>query len=94
MFKRRQRGGEGLTKFTRKFNGEYSRFAFWQALTAKLAEFDSLVRHKEHLTPEDVRAQREIHKALYDCYSISKGMREQHRDTLRRVITHASEVTN
>ena len=83
-----------MSKFTKKFNSACSRFAFWQTLTAKLAEFDRLVKHGEHLRPEDVKAQREIHKALYGCYSISKDMRERRKDDLKRMVSHEHRVTD
>ena len=77
-----------MNKASKRFNGMCSRYAFWHTLTAKLAEFDSLMKHKEHLTPEDVKAQKWIHQALYRCYMKARKMREHHREELRRQITH------
>ena len=65
-----------------KFNGELSRVAFWYAMTTRLAEFESLVHHRKHLRPEDVRALKEIHRALYDCYKVAQDMQGQHRKEL------------
>ena len=82
-----------MTKFARRFNSACSRFAFWQVMTAKLADFENLVHRKEHLTPNDIKAQKQIHCALYDCYTLAKEMRELHRvslDTLRKQVTHGS----
>ena len=86
-----------MPSFTRRFNGAYSRAAFWHTLTVRLADFDSLLKHKESLTPEDVKAQHEIHQALYACYSLAKSRAQHHReslDTLRRELSHGSRVTN
>ena len=75
-----------MRKSTRKINGAYARFTFWQTLTTMLTNFDAVVKHKEHLTPEDVRVQKRIHRALYDCYTMSKEMREQRRKELETLI--------
>lgn len=75
-----------MTKFTQKFNQAYTRFAFWQTLTAMLADFDSMVKRREYLTPQDVKAQKRIHRDLYGCYTLAKKMREQHRNSLDRMI--------
>ena len=86
-----------MSSFTKRFNKATSRFAFWQALTAKLADFDSLVRRREHLTPEDMTALREIHRALYDCYSKAKDQRTQHQETLERLrkeLSHERRTIN
>ena len=86
-----------MSSFTKRFNKATSRFAFWQALTAKLADFDSLVRRREHLTPEDVRALREIHSALYDCYSLAKDKRKHHERALERLreeVSHERRTIN
>ena len=66
----------------KQYNGALSRVAFWHSMTVRLAEFESLVHHREHLRPEDVRALREIHRALYDCYEKSKDMQSKHRKEL------------
>ena len=65
-----------------KFNGELSRVAFWYAMTTRLAEFESLVHHREHLRPDDVRALKEIHLALYNCYKLARDMQRRHRKEL------------
>ena len=65
-----------------KFNGELSRVAFWHSMTTRLAEFESLVHHRKHLRPEDVRALKEIHRALYDCYKVAQDMQSRHRKEL------------
>ena len=86
-----------MSSFTKKYNGAASRFAFWHILTAKLADFDSLVRRREHLTPEDVRALREIHSALYDCYSLAKDKRKHHERALERLreeVSHERRTIN
>ena len=72
-----------MTKFTRRFNGACSRVCFWQELTAKLADFDSLIKRREHLTPDDVRALVKIHNALYECYTASN----------KQVVYHKTELT-
>ena len=74
-----------MGSFTKRFNRAASRLAFWQAMTARLAEFDSLVRRREHLTPEDVKALRQIHRALYECYSQAKTQKRQHEEALERL---------
>ena len=75
-----------MAKFTQRFNKAYVRFAFWQTLTSMLADFDSMVECKEYLTPQDVKAQKQIHRALYGCYALAKKMHEQHRNSLDRMI--------
>ena len=80
-------------KFNRKCNGTVSRIAFWQAMTAQLADFELLVHHREHLTPDDVKALKQIHIALFDCYRAAKGRAEFHKEalcTIRKEISHAS----
>lgn len=67
----------------RKYNGELSRVAFWYAMTTRLAEFESLVHHREHLRSDDVRALKEIHGALYDCYKLAQNMQSRHRKELK-----------
>lgn len=65
-----------------KYNGELSRVAFWHGMTTRLAEFASLIHHQEHLRPDDVRALKEIHRALYECYVVAKDMQVRHRKEL------------
>ena len=71
-----------MSKVTKQYNVALSRVAFWHSMTARLSEFDSLVHHREHLRPEDVRALRTIHQALYNCYELSKDMQSKHRKEL------------
>ena len=73
------------SKFTKSFNRAASRFAFWHVMMSKLADFDGLVKHRQNLTPEDVKILREIHIALYKCYSISKEMAGQHKARLSKL---------
>ena len=75
----------------KQYNGALSRVAFWHSMTVRLAEFESLVHHREHLRPEDVRALREIHRALYDCYELSKGMQSMHKKELENAGRVADE---
>ncbi len=70
------------SSFKEKYNGELSRVAFWHSMTTRLAEFESLVHHREHLRPEDVRALKEIHRALYECYKVAQEMQRRHRKEL------------
>ena len=78
-----RRGNVRMTsKFTKSFNRAASRFAFWHVMMSKLADFDGLVKNRQSLTPEDVKTLREIHIALYKCYSVSKGMAEHHKAKL------------
>ena len=71
-----------MSHVNEKYNGELSRVAFWHAMTTRLAEFESLVHQREHLRPEDVRALKEIHRALYECYKVSQDMQSEHRKEL------------
>ena len=75
-----------MTKFTRRFNGACSRVCFWQKLTARLADFNTLIKQREHLTPDDVRALIKIHKALFDCYQVSQKQTIFHKSALSSLI--------
>ena len=69
-------------KYTKRCNRIVSRLAFWHLMKSKLADFDGLMRHRESLTPEDVKTLREIHIELYKTYSLAKGMVEHHKSEL------------
>ena len=56
----------------KQYNGKVSRISFWHSMTARLAEFDSLVRHREHLRLGDVRA-------LNGCNEKSKDKQSMHK---------------
>ena len=83
-----------MSSKTKRLNGAVSRYAFWEKLSAKLAEFDALMKHREHFTPADVKVQREIHEALYRCYEQSKEMRRRQEGLMKEVIEDGSEVVN
>ena len=55
-----------------KFNRRIARIAFWHRITVNLANFDALLKAQGHLTPDDVKALKRIHKALTDCYTSAK----------------------
>ena len=54
-------------------------------MTTQLAGFDSIIKSREYLTPDDLKALKEIHKALFWCYSEAKGRLQLHQKDLRRL---------
>ena len=72
-------------KFNRRCNHLCVRIAFWHRMTSQLAGFDSIIKSREHLTPDDLKALKEIHKALFWCYSEAKGRLQLHQKDLRRL---------
>ena len=72
-------------KYTKRCNRIVSRLSFWHLVKSKLADFDGLMRHRESLTPEDVKTLGEIHIELYKSYSLAKGMVEHHKSELSKL---------
>ena len=61
-----------MKRSAKQYNVALSRVAFWQGMTARLAEFESLVQHREHLRLGDVRA-------LNGCNEKSKDKQSMHK---------------
>ncbi len=70
-----------------KFNRRIARIAFWHRITVNLANFDALLKAQGHLTPDDVKALKRIHKALTDCYTSAKERLSVNQDELQRQIS-------
>lgn len=86
-----------MNKFNRQFNAAYFRVAFWQDLTAKLSDFDYLVKQRLFLTPDDVHTLKNIHKALWDCYSEAKKKASSHNLALlnlKEAFLHERRIVN
>ncbi len=76
-----------MSKFNRKFNSACSRVAFWQDLTASIANLDYLMKASASFTPDDVKALQVIHNKLFECFSLSKSRLHVHGqriNTLRK----------
>ena len=67
------------SKINRKFYKRLRRFERWHNITSKLAEFEGLINSYDGATPEEVKAMREIHKKLYECYLSAKNYLEEFR---------------
>ena len=74
----------GINKFNRWISNICTRLAFWYRITAHLAGFDALLKAQGHLTPDDFKAFKRLHKALADCYSTVKERVSVHQDELQR----------
>ncbi len=74
-----------MNKFNRQFNAACFRVGFWQDLTAKFADFDPLVKQRFFLTPDDILTLKNIHKALWECYSAAKEKSRVHHQTLNNL---------
>ena len=61
-----------MTKFNRKFNSRRKRQERWYGIVTRLSDFEGLIDNYDGATPEDVRAMRDIHGRLYECYAIAK----------------------
>ena len=56
-----------MTKYNRKFNARRKRMERWHNIFMRLADFECFINCYDGMTPEEVRAMREIHKKLYEC---------------------------
>ena len=86
-----------MKSFNHRFNTCCMRVAFWQKLSACLANFDEMTRSQGHLTPEDVRVLKIVRKAVNENYRHTKKAEEYHSrqlQKLRKEYLNDSRTTN
>ena len=74
-----------MKDFNERFNTCRLRVAFWQKLSARLADIEALIRCHGHLTPEDVRVLKVIWRALSESYSRSQKAKDYHGRQLEKL---------
>ena len=86
-----------MKSFNHRFNTCCMRVAFWQKLSACLANFDEMTRSQGHLAPEDVRVLKIVRKAIKESYIRSQRAEEHHGRQLwklRKEYLNDSRTTN
>ena len=73
-----------MKEFNQRFDTSVKRVAFWQKLSASLANIEEQIRKSRHLTPEDVRVLKVIRKGVSESYERSERATEYHNRQLEK----------
>ena len=68
-----------MNKFTRKFNAKIRRYERWSRIVQKLNDFEGLINNYDCASPDEVRALKELHRKLYECWQTAKKYEEELR---------------
>lgn len=74
-----------MMSFNHRFNRNCMRVAFWQKLSACLANLEGFMRSQGHLTPEDMRVLNTVCKALKESYELVKRQKNYHSRQLEKL---------
>ena len=74
-----------MKEFNQRFDTSIKRLAFWQKLSASLANVEAQIRKSRHLTPEDVRVLKVIRQGVSESYARSERATEYHRRQLEKL---------
>ena len=74
-----------MKSFNHRFNRCCMRVAFWQKLSAYLANLEGFIRGQGHFTPEDVRVLNVVRKTIKDSDELSKQQSKYHSRQLERL---------